>query len=125
MNAKIVIVLLSIIVACYMCVVAAGNDEFYDKLQALLKNTNGTMTLEQITAANVTFEAIAAVANPAYHNSVDWYRQVVHKLLELKRQSLVKAAQEAAASTSDSSMVLSVFFSFFCVICLMLTFELQ
>ncbi len=83
------------------------------------------MTLEQITAANVTFEAIAAAANPAYHNSVDWYRTVVHELLELKRQSLVKAAQEAAASTSDSSMVPSVFFSFFCVICLMFTFELQ
>ncbi len=32
------------------------------------------MTLEQITAANVTFETIAATANPAYHNSVDWYR---------------------------------------------------
>ncbi len=83
------------------------------------------MTLEQITAANVTFEAIAAAANPAYHNNVDWYRKVVHKLLELKRQSLVKAAQEAAASTSDFLNVQSGFFSFFCVICLMLTFVLQ
>ncbi|KAH9403654.1 hypothetical protein TYRP_014840 [Tyrophagus putrescentiae] len=100
MNSKVVIVLLNIIVASHLCAVATADDEFYDKLQALLKNTNGTMTLEQITAANVTFEAIAAVANPAYHNSVDWYRQVVHKLLELKRQSLVKAAQEEAASTS-------------------------
>ncbi len=83
------------------------------------------MTLEQITAANVTFEAIAAAANPAYHNSVDWYRQMVHKLLEFKRQSLVKAAQEAAASTSNSSMGQNVVFSFFSVIYLMFFFELQ
>ncbi|KAH9392162.1 hypothetical protein TYRP_022187 [Tyrophagus putrescentiae] len=91
----------NIIVASHLCAVATADEEFYDKLQALLKNTNGTMTLEQITAANVTFEAIAAVANPAYHNSVDWYRKWCTSFSSSRRQSLVKAAQEEAASTAD------------------------